>query len=64
MCEGWGGVDIVLALVIINVVLSALQFLLEKIKVATQNKCAERAYNVVSFLLTMLNWAMANRGKK
>jgi hypothetical protein len=58
-------IDLIAAVVILNVTLSALHALLERFYLKTENKVDDRLYKVTGYLLTMLEWMMAaRRGKR
>lgn len=56
-----GEIKLLLILMGVNIVLSGLQFGLERIKDKTETKLDDKAHQAVSFVLTLLNWVMANR---
>jgi hypothetical protein len=58
ICENWQLIVVVMS---VNVVLSVLHFLLDKIKDKTKSKLDNKIYNVVGFLQVVLRWVMASR---
>jgi hypothetical protein len=54
--------NVLLAVVALNIVLSALHWFLEWLYAKTGNKCSGRLAMIVGWLLSLMEWVMAARG--